>query len=234
VLWRAVFLRVSVFSRGQAACKVSTTNLSKPPASSLNRPLTPPPQKKDASIPVPPHIVVSRDSLPDGAADPPGFIEEEDYVEMDGVRIEKPFVEKPISGEDHNIHIYYPHSMVGLVFVWVGGGWIRRTREIHAANFHPPRQGGGVKRLFRKVENKSADYDPTHPGTVRRIGSFIYETFLTTGGTDVKVRGSTRPVLVDLPTPQLWGPGVFNSRRAPSSRCSYMVYYNMNNVLLCR
>jgi inositol hexakisphosphate/diphosphoinositol-pentakisphosphate kinase len=48
-----------------------------------------------------------------------------------------------------------------------------------------------VKRLFRKIENKSADYDPTHPGTVRREGSYIYEQFLTTGGTDVKVRERT-------------------------------------------
>ncbi len=48
-------------------------------------------------------------------------------------------------------------------------------------------QGGGVKRLFRKVDNKSADYDPGHPGNVRRNGSYIYEEFLTTGGTDVKV-----------------------------------------------
>ena len=81
-----------------------------------------------------------------------GFVEDEDWVELNGVRIEKPFVEKPASGEDHNVYIYYPHSM-----------------------------GGGVKRLFRKVDNRSADYDPTHPGTVRREGSYIYEEFLATG-----------------------------------------------------
>jgi len=113
---------------------------------------------KENSIPVPNHIIVSRDSLTQGETDPPGFIETEDYVELDGARINKPFVEKPASGEDHNVHIYYPHSM-----------------------------GGGVKRLFRKVDNKSADYDPDHPGSVRRDGSFIYEEFLPTGGTDVKV-----------------------------------------------
>ena len=39
-----------------------------------------------------------------------------------------------------------------------------------------------MKRLFRKVSDKSADYDPSHPGNVRRDGSYIYEVFLPTGG----------------------------------------------------
>jgi hypothetical protein len=45
-----------------------------------------------------------------------------------------------------------------------------------------------------QIHNKSADYDPHHPGTVRRDSAYIYEEFLTTGGTDVKVsrKGSTR------------------------------------------
>ena len=33
-----------------------------------------------------------------------------DYVEMHGVRIHKPFVEKPVSGDNHNINIYYPQQ----------------------------------------------------------------------------------------------------------------------------
>uniref|UniRef100_A0A1D1ZXV8 Inositol hexakisphosphate and diphosphoinositol-pentakisphosphate kinase n=1 Tax=Auxenochlorella protothecoides TaxID=3075 RepID=A0A1D1ZXV8_AUXPR len=111
----------------------------------------------ESGIPVPRHIIVDRDHLESGQ-DPEGFVETEDYVELKGERICKPFVEKPASGDDHNIYIYYPFSM-----------------------------GGGVKRLFRKVNNRSADYDATHPGTVRRDASYIYEDFLTTGGTDVKV-----------------------------------------------
>eukprot|EP00798_Chlamydomonas_sp_ICE-L_P008126 gene8127-1373_t len=107
------------------------------------------------NIPVPTHIIVNRDE--DGK-DPEGFFEHEDYVEMNGLRISKPFVEKPSWADDHNVHIYYPHGM-----------------------------GGGVKRLFRKVDNKSSQYDSSHPGTVRRDGSYIYEEFLPTGGTDVKV-----------------------------------------------
>ena len=49
--------------------------------------------------------------------DPEGFVENEDFVEMAGVRIYKPFVEKPSWADNHNVYIYYPHSMVS---VWGG------------------------------------------------------------------------------------------------------------------
>jgi inositol hexakisphosphate/diphosphoinositol-pentakisphosphate kinase len=62
-------------------------------------------------------------------------------------------------------------------------------------------QGGGVKRLFRKVDNKSSCYDPHHPGTVRRDGSYIYEEFLATGGTDVKVMVHVDRLLTLNPEP---------------------------------
>ena len=46
--------------------------------------------------------------------------------------------------------------------------------------------GGGCKRLFRKVRNRSSEYDPD-VNEVRRNGSYIYEEFLVTQGTDVKM-----------------------------------------------
>ncbi len=58
----------------------------------------------------------------------------------------------------------------------------------HAPPTCPLPQGGGVKRLFRKVDDKSSMYEPGHPGTVRRQGSFMYEEFLTTGGAEGEYR----------------------------------------------
>ncbi|CAD7933159.1 unnamed protein product [Amoebophrya sp. A25] len=85
------------------------------------------------------------------------FHETDDYIVWDGQKIYKPFVEKPLDGDDHNIYVYYPMS-----------------------------SGGGIKRLFRKVHNKSSEYDPaTH--AVRRNMPYIYEPFISTGGTDIKV-----------------------------------------------
>ena len=105
-------------------------------------------------IAVPPHAIVSRDEH--GTTDVP-FEETEAGVVINGVAINKPLVEKPVSGEDHNVCVYYPPSM-----------------------------GGGGKRLFRKQEDRSAAFDP-ELNTVRRNGSFLYEQFLQTMGTDVKV-----------------------------------------------
>ena len=38
------------------------------------------------------------------------LIEQDDQIEVNGVVFNKPFVEKPISAEDHNIYMYYPTS----------------------------------------------------------------------------------------------------------------------------
>jgi inositol hexakisphosphate/diphosphoinositol-pentakisphosphate kinase len=123
------------------------------------------------NIPTPRHVFCNRGedlagSLMEGMVHTEDFpkswpsseLEEyEDYIVVDGQRFDKPFVEKPVSGENHNVWIYYPRSA-----------------------------GGGIKKLFRKVDNKSSDFCPDE-NKVRRDGSYIYEQFMPTEGTDVKV-----------------------------------------------
>jgi inositol-hexakisphosphate/diphosphoinositol-pentakisphosphate 1-kinase len=46
--------------------------------------------------------------------------------------------------------------------------------------------GGGCKHLFRKIGNRSSEFHPDE-NEVRRDGSYIYEEFLETQGTDVKM-----------------------------------------------
>ncbi|KAM6973363.1 inositol hexakisphosphate and diphosphoinositol-pentakisphosphate kinase 1 [Aplochiton taeniatus] len=84
------------------------------------------------------------------------LVEAEDHVEVNGVVFPKPFVEKPVCAEDHNVYIYYPTSA-----------------------------GGGSQRLFRKIGSRSSVYSPE--SSVRKTGSYIYEEFMPTDGTDVKV-----------------------------------------------
>ncbi|KAM0720647.1 hypothetical protein Q7P37_004784 [Cladosporium fusiforme] len=90
-----------------------------------------------------------------GGEEPPVDVhmeDDNDTLVVDGQRLSKPFVEKPVSGEDHNINIYYPKS-----------------------------QGGGGRRLFRKINNKSSEKDETLtiPRAILEPNvSYIYEQFL--------------------------------------------------------
>ncbi|XP_024937522.1 inositol hexakisphosphate and diphosphoinositol-pentakisphosphate kinase 2 isoform X5 [Cephus cinctus] len=108
-------------------------------------------------IEIPRYAVLDRDSAdPKHSISDHELVESEDHVEVNGVTFNKPFVEKPVSAEDHNIYIYYPTSA-----------------------------GGGSQRLFRKIGSRSSVYSPE--SRVRKTGSYIYEDFMPTDGTDVKV-----------------------------------------------
>ncbi|CAB4024369.1 inositol hexakisphosphate and diphosphoinositol-pentakisphosphate kinase 2-like isoform X1, partial [Paramuricea clavata] len=109
---------------------------------------------QDIGVPVPRYAVLRRDE--NGVCDDPEFHESEDTIRVHGKVFNKPFVEKPLSAEDHNVYIYFPSQA-----------------------------GGGCQQLFRKIGSLSSRY--CDQSQVRKTGSYIYENFMPTEGSDVKV-----------------------------------------------
>lgn len=129
-------------------------------------------------VPTPPRLAVNRDGGPDvltpdvakhvrdisgislepvrpatiPRAQKVELLEGGDVLGVDGSFLRKPFVEKPTSGEDHNIIIYFPNST-----------------------------GGGARKLFRKIGNKSSEFVPdlNVPRAISQPDeSYVYEKFM--------------------------------------------------------
>lgn len=124
---------------------------------------------ESVNIPTPNRLEISRDGGPyidpflkdyliknninikkiiDNSKQPNWKMLDDDTLQVNDQIIKKPFVEKPVDGEDHNIYIYY-----------------------HSKN------GGGGRKLFRKIGNKSSEFDP-NLNKPRLTGSYIYEKFM--------------------------------------------------------
>ncbi|CAO3589087.1 unnamed protein product [Absidia cylindrospora] len=125
-------------------------------------------------VPTPPRVVVSRDGGAKVDADAAKAFKEYNGMDLDRILtnyakntpsveitrdgltgdgdkcLEKPFIEKPVDSENHNINIYYPKSL-----------------------------GGGGRRLFRKIGNKSSEFDPELEFASEE-GSYIYESLMMT------------------------------------------------------
>ena len=152
-----------------------------------------------SGIDVPRHVYLTKDGyVSTGTGDGNGARDQEvqefdDHIEVNGVVIHKPFVEKPVDaeGEDSSflffaatsfVHLHESRSNTDLCFVLS----YYALPDHSLAVYFPTSAGGGCKKLFRKIGNRSSEFYPDI-NEVRRDGSYIYEEFVETQGTDVKM-----------------------------------------------
>jgi len=105
---------------------------------------------EELGVPTPHSVDCSR-----GNGKDPALEEHEDYVVINGHRINKPFVEKPVDRRNRDIYVYFPKESGG-------GRALLSTRE-----------SGDVEYVCR--------FDP-ESRCVRRQGSFIYQEYLQSEG----------------------------------------------------
>lgn len=131
---------------------------------------------EDSDIEVPPYVIYDKTERDDHL-----FELDEDIIEVNGRTFHKPFVEKPVSAEDHNIYIYFPSDY--------GGGSQRLFRKVTVARTHARTRS----LMCHQIQDRSSSY--SRESAVRKEGSYIYEEFMATDGTDVKVSCPNLPYI---------------------------------------
>lgn len=104
---------------------------------------------KDSNLATPHFAECSRDNSLD-----PALEEHNDFIIVGNVRVNKPFVEKPVDRRDREIYVYFPKS--------TGGGRVLLST----------RESGDIERVCH--------FDPH--SRIRREGSFIYQEYVQSDG----------------------------------------------------
>ncbi|KAF8175383.1 cortical actin cytoskeleton protein asp1 [Pholiota molesta] len=100
-------------------------------------------------VPTPTRLEVSRDGGPKVDPELVTLREDGNAIIVDGKAMEKPFVEKPVSGEDHNVYIYFRDGGGRRLFRKVGN----KSSELDPTLHHPRTDGSYIYEQFIDVDN---------------------------------------------------------------------------------